>query len=542
MRIRWMAALAAVFLVGGAANAQPAKAEPTVEIRLRSVNDLIDKAEYIAGLAGQEDAIKQVRAMLKQLSADGKGIEGIDPKRPFGLTATLAGDVISSPLVVMIPIADQDRFLKLLKERLEITPEKAEAGTLKAFVPIINEVYLRFANEYVYIGRSVKDLDTKVLATPKAFFAKDDGSVGSVLVRFDSIPAELKTFVLGQFELGIAEQRKKKGEKESAAQKAIVDWVGDNATSALKTLLDDAKELQVRVFIDEKADELSGEITLTSKSGSTLAKNITNLSSKTSLPAAIVGTGKDAVGRFAAKAGLPDSVKKDLGKVVDAAFTEILKDVPEEQKAVVERILKTIAPTLKAGELDVAVALNGPDSKGHHTLLAALGVKNGKDMEKLLKDLVKDFGPLLGDAAKFEFDVETVGAFKLHTITINALPPEAEKLFGTKKVWLATSDDHIAMSIEPDGTALKAGLKAKPVAGSVLSVEVAFAKLVPLVGKDLKPDEVKAMLKDAFGDGSPVGKDTLSITITGGDQLTVKGKLKGKGIRLLTALDQFKVK
>jgi len=542
MRIRWIAALTAMFLATGAVHAEAPKGAPTVEVRLRSVNDLLDKAEYVGGLIGQEEAIKGVRGIVKQLSADGKGLEGIDTKRPFGLTATLTGDVVSSPLTIMIPIADQDRFLKLLKERLDVTPEKAAEGTLKAAVPVINEVYLRFANDYVYIGRSVKDLDAKTLPTPKAFFAKDDGAVGSVLVRFESIPAELKTFVIGQLELGIAEQRKKNGEKESAAQKAILDWVGENTTSAITSLIDNAKELQLRVFIDEKADDLSAEITLTSKTGSVLSKNIAGLAGRTSLPAAIIGSGKDSVARLAAKAGLPDGVKKDLGKVVDAAITEIVKDLPDEQKPIIERVLKTLAPTLKAGELDVAVALNGPNNKGHHTLIGAVGVKGGKDIEKLVKDFAKDFGPLLGDAVKFEFDVETVGSFKLHSILIRDLPPEVEKLFGNSKVWLATSEDHIAFSVEPDGTALKAGLKATPVAASVLTVDVAFAKLVPLVGQNLKPDEVKAMLKDAFGDGSPAGKDTLSITVTGGDQLTVKGKLKGKGIRLLATLDQFKAK
>ncbi|MCE9567802.1 MAG: hypothetical protein K8U57_37865 [Planctomycetes bacterium] len=542
MRIRWIAALAAMFLATDAVQAEAPKGQPTVEVRLRSVNDLLDKAEYVGGLIGQEEAIKGVRGIVKQLSADGKGLEGIDTKKPFGLTATLTGDVVSSPLTIMIPIADQDRFLKLLKERLDVTPEKAADGTLKAAVPVINEVYLRFANDYVYIGRSVKDLDAKTLPTPKAFFAKDDGAVGSVLVRFDSIPAELKTFVIGQLELGIAEQRKKNGEKESAAQKAILDWVGENTTSAITSLIDNAKELQLRVFIDEKADDLSAEITLTSKTGTVLAKNIANLAGRTSLPAAIIGTGKDSVARLTAKAGLPDGVKKDLGKVVDAAITEIVKDLPDEQKPIIERVLKTLAPTLKAGEVDFAVALNGPNSKGAHTLIGAVGVKGGKDIEKLIKDLVKDFGPFLGDAAKFQFDVETVGSFKVHTITVAAMPPEVEKLFGSNKIWLATSEDHIAFSIESDGTSLKAGLKAQPAAASVLTVDVAFAKLIPLIGKDLKPDEVKAMLKDAFGDGSPVGKDTLSITVTGGDQLTVKGKLKGKGLRLLTTLDQFKVK
>lgn len=542
MRIRLMAAMAALFLVGGAVNAQPAKEQPTVEVRLRSVNDLIEKAEYVTGLAGKEEVIKQVREVLKALSADGKGIEGIDPKRPFGLTATLTGDVVNSPLIIMIPIADQDRFLNLLKERAQLPVEKEKDGLFKAQVPVINDIYLRFTNDYAYIGRSVKELDPKVIPTPKAFFAKDDGSVGSVIVRFDSIPGELKTFVIGQFELGLAEQRKKNGEKESAAQKAALDWVGENATSALKTLLDDAKELQVRVFIDEKADDLAGEITLTSKSGSTLAKNISSLAGRTSLPAAIVGSGKDSVARFTAKAGLPEAVKRDLGKVVDAGIADAIKELPDDQRPILERVLKTIAPTLKAGELDVAVALNGPDAKGRHTLIAAAGVKNGKDIEKLVKDFAKDFGPLLGDAVKFEFDAATIGAFKLHKITVSVMPDDVEKLFGSNKVWIATSEDHIAFSIEPDGDALKAGLKAKPVAAPVLAVDVAFAKLVPIVGKDLKPDELKAVLKDAFGSGSPEGKDTLHIEVTGGDQLTVKGKIKGKGLRLLMSLDQFKIK
>jgi hypothetical protein len=81
----------------------------------------------------------------------------------------------------------------------------------------------------------------------------------------------------------------------------------------LKTLLDDAKELQARVVVDEKTDDLSAELTLTAKPGSTLAKNIASLSGKTSVPAAIVG-GKDAAVRVTAKAGLPDGTKQDLAR------------------------------------------------------------------------------------------------------------------------------------------------------------------------------------------------------------------------------------
>src|ERR1700730_14201978 len=118
MRFRWLAAVALTCLANGLASAQPNVTGPTVEVRLRSVNDLVDKFEYVAGLAGKEDAVKQLRELLKGLSADGKGIEGIDPKKPMGAYATLAKEVETTPFVILIPIADQEQFLKALKTRL----------------------------------------------------------------------------------------------------------------------------------------------------------------------------------------------------------------------------------------------------------------------------------------------------------------------------------------------------------------------------------------------------------------------------------------
>jgi hypothetical protein len=541
MRIRWLVAVAAVLALGAAASAQPAGAKPTVEVRLRSVNDLVGKAEYLAGLAGQDEVVKQFTQIIKQLSADGKGLEGVDTKQPFGLYASLTADVINSPVTIMVPVADKDRFLQMLGDRLQLNPKKDEDGLYKVEVPVINELFIRFANDYAYIGRSPKGLDAKTLPAPKTFFAADDKAVGSLVVRFDQIPDDLKKFIIGQIELGIAEQRRKNEGNENPAEKAIVDWATENVTGGLKTLLDDAKELNVRVFIDEKADDLSAELTLTAKSGSTLAKNIGSLAGKTSVPAAIVGD-KNAAVRATAKGSLPDGVKKDLPKVVDSAIAEILKGVGEQEKPIVEKILNTIAPTLKAGDLDVAFALTGPDAKGRYAVVAAGQVKKGKDVEKLVKDLAAQFGPMAGDAIKFDFDVEKIGDFNLHSVTINGAPPEVEKIFGGKKVWVAFSDEYVALSVEPDGAALKAGLKAKAVPVPAASLEVSAARLLPLLGQKLQPDEVKAILKDAFGDGDPTGKDTLSVTVTGGDQLTVKGKLKGKAVRLVVGMLQLQGK
>jgi hypothetical protein len=538
MRFQWLAAIVAALVGGGIAQAQPARdALPTVELRVRCVNDLLDKGQYVGGLIGKEDIVKAVRQILKNLSMEGKGIEGVDPKLPFGLYATLSADVVNSPVVLMVPIADQGRFLEMLKNRLEVVPEKVEDGTLKALVPVVNELFLRFTNGYLYVARSPKDLDPKKLLAPKEFFAREDPAVGSLIVRLDRIPAEVKTFVVGQFELGVAEQRKKNGMAEGPAEKAILDFVGDGLSEGLKSLLDDARELNVRVFINEKGDELSAELTLTAKTGSTMSKFFGSLDGKTSLPAAIVAVRDPAV-HYSARIGMPAEMKKRFGGVVDEGVKQILDKADPNAKAIIEKALETLAPTLKAGELDAAASLIGPNAKGQYAIISAAAVKNGKEIEKLLREV----SGLAGAVADFDFDVEKIGNFSLHKITVSDAPGDFEKLFGANTFWLAISDDYFAISIEKDGALLKAGLKNKPAAVPVLSIDVAAAKLLPLVARDLKPDEVKAVMTDAFGGAPAAGKDSVKVTITGGDQLTAKVVAKGKAVRLFVAVSELKNK
>jgi hypothetical protein len=104
------------------------------------------------------------------------------------------------------------------------------------------------------------------------------------------------------------------------------------------------------------------------------------------------------------------------------------------------------------------------------------------------------------------------------------------------------SDTHIALSVEPEGALIRKGLKAKAAPAAVVSGEVSVAKLLPLIQPDLKPDELKALLKDAFGDGSTAGKDTIGVSVEGGNQLTVKLKVKGKALRAFAGLDLLKGK
>lgn len=313
------------------------------------------------------------------------------------------------------------------------------------------------------------------------------------------------------------------------AEKAGFEFAAEVFTGGLVALLDDTKEVSARLFIDEKTDEFTIDATLTPKPGTASAKYIASLAGKSSLSAGIVG-GKDAVARGSAKLVMPDEMKKQFGKLVDTAIAEIAKKANNDQERdLIKKVTDTLAPTLKATELDLAATLTGPDAKGRYALLAAVAVKNGKEIEKL----IKEFAPFLQQGADITFDVEKVGGFTLHKVAVQELPPEMEKIFGTKTVWLAISDTHIALSLEPDGTAIRAGLKAPPAQVPVLNVELSAAKLLPLVAQNLPADKIKMALKETFGDSSPVGKDTITVTVTGGAALTAKAKMKGKVVQLI---------
>jgi hypothetical protein len=541
MRFRCLVALAALALTTGAATAQPKDAGPTVELRLRSVNDLVDKFEYVAGLAGKEDAVKQVRELIKVLSADGKGIEGIDPKQPMGAYVTFAKEVENSPIVVMIPIADKDQFLNALKARLDVDAKKADGGTYAVPLQLPQgaklDLHVRFANGYLYASPKAQDLDVKALVTPKAFFANDDGAVASLNVHIDRIPADLKTFVMGQIELGINTERKKNADNESAAEKRLKNLVFDGVLAAFKGLTDDGKELSVKLFADAKTDDLTAEIALTAKSGSATAKNFAALGNKTSLPAGIVASA-NPVARANMKIAITDGMKKEYAGAVDDLLAEVLKKAPADQEQLVKQLIDAVSPTLKTGELDVAAALTGPNAKGHYSAMAAFTVAEGKKIEQL----VKDVSVFLGGEAEFKFDEAKVGDFNLHKIDIKRNSDGLEKVFGTSHVWLAVSDKCIAVSLEPDGTNLKAALKAKPAKVAVASVDVSVAKLIPMFQPDLKPDELKALLKDAFGDANPAGKDTIRVSIEGGEKLSIKLNVKGKALRAFAGAELLKGK
>ncbi|HET6573988.1 MAG TPA: hypothetical protein VFG68_10330, partial [Fimbriiglobus sp.] len=167
------------------------------------------------------------------------------------------------------------------------------------------------------------------------------------------------------------------------------------------------------------------------------------------------------------------------------------------------------------------------------------GVAKGGGIEKT----VKQFAPFAPeDKAKFEFDVKKAGGLALHKVVVPS--PELKAAFGSETVWLGTGDDLAAVSIAPGSQALESAaprLAAGATVRGPLAVEVSVARVLAAVEKQLAPEKIKQLTAEVFPNG-PVGKDTATLTVEGGDALKVRFNLKGKAVKLAVLVDQEKKK
>ena len=82
-RTLWSLALVAISVVSVRA-ADPIV--PAVEVRLKSINEILGYGGYVGELVGQQEQFEQGTNLAKAFT-NAKGLFGFDPKRPLGLYA-----------------------------------------------------------------------------------------------------------------------------------------------------------------------------------------------------------------------------------------------------------------------------------------------------------------------------------------------------------------------------------------------------------------------------------------------------------------------
>jgi hypothetical protein len=524
-----------------AARADEAKttknAGPALVVRLRSLDSLIADFSYVAAQAGKEEEAKQAVAMLKEQIGE-QGFNGIDVKKPIGGYVFAGPNGTDSYGAFMVPVKDEKIILDILGN-FGLKPEKNKDGlyTIKD-ERIKVPVFFRFANGYAYIAPlSEAGLAKSKLLPPAEVLPESETALASISLRVDRIPDTIKEIVLAQLGLRMADIREQHAEQGTPAQRDLIDKSAKEINGQVQALVNDGRELAIRVDVDRQKNDLAIAISFDGKPGTKLAASIANLGKSQSLFAGLIG--KDSAASFLLSYSLPERIQKALGPVVDEGVkAAVAKAKDNGQRELAEKLLRVLAPSFKAGEIDAAVDLRGPSANKHFTLVAGIKLKNGDEIEKTLKELIPNLPQEVRDRVKI--DVDKAGNVNIHSVDIDraAGGAMAREIFGNEPLHFAVRPNAMLLAVGEGGLpALKRALIAKPGQADLIHLGLAGAQLAPLMAKQ-QPAVPKAA-EDAFGKNP--GQDKVRFSVTGGNALKAEVHLKTAVLKFLVELGEARL-
>src|SRR5262245_4558277 len=437
----------------------PKAGEPTLVIRLKSLDGIISDAKYLAGLAGKAEKAAEADAAIQALAGP-KGLAGtgLDTTRPIAIYAIVGGGGLDSKGVVMLPVANEKAFIDMLSDivgRFGVTGKKDDEGVHSFAIPGAPvQVFIRFANKYAYVAagldRSAIDPGNLLSPTSKSLTATSGELIG-LTFNVDRIPDMLKQIALQQMEVQLAAAKDKKEPNETSAQAAFKTAVLDLVAQRVKMFLTQAGPVDVKFVIDRAAGDISLQATVAGKPGTEFAKEIAATGNR---PTAFGGINADAL-KAALSLAVPEVLRQSLSAVVDEGIEQaIQKENNPAKKDMMRAVLTALAPTLKAGVLDATAGVTGPNASGHFTAFAAVQIKDAKKLENVLKDLSKQVPAKEREA--LTLNAETIGGVSVHKVVPGPhLDAHARQLFGDQAAVLVAFRPDAAFIVfgDPGATA-----------------------------------------------------------------------------------------
>jgi hypothetical protein len=513
---------------------------PTLILKVRSIDGVMEDVKYLADLVGHSGEAKQVDAGLKQKLP--KGFQGVNTHRPLGLYGTIDESLGDSTGVVLIPISNEKDFLELVEQVSHTKPKKDDDGTYELTpdnLPV--PVYFRFAHEYAYItGRNKTPLEKTKLLPPESVFGSGFNDTIAATFNLDRIPDALKQIALGQLEVRLAdiEQQKPAGDNPEEKIRAQGAKVGAKAAaSAITSLLNEGLAFSVRLNIDRRDKVLVAEASLTGKPESRLATALATFARSQSLFAGLLDP--DAAINFLAHGSLPSELHKAVNSLIQEIGEKgLAQEHDPAKRAEEEKIFKVLMPTLKAGEVDAAASVRGPSASNHYGVVAGVKVQDGVAIEKTLRDLVAKLPE--AERSRIQVDADRAGDTNIHRIDAGKnFDKDAREKFGDSPLYLAFRKDAMLVSLGEGGLeAIKQALAGAAAAAPGLEIDVAVARLAPLMGKSHKQDPRQAAQK-AFG-AAGKDRDRIRITLTGGQGLKLRMEMSSAVLQFMHMLDEQK--
>jgi hypothetical protein len=490
------------------------EAGPTVVLRVRSIDTVIENGKLLARLAGREELAPQIEGLIKSKIGP-KGLDGIDTRRPLGLYAQINDNLGEAAGVVLVPIADEAAFLGLL-ENLNFKATKDKDGlytVAKEAAPV--PVYFRFAHQYAYVtALNSASVARDKLIEPARLFPRDMKADISSTVRLDQLPKAARDLAINKVEEELAKAKDKKEKGETEAQHKVRVAALDAFTRQMTAVLRDGRALAGQITIDRQKQELSLQVSLAGKPDSDLAGEIRRLGEERSEFGGLVKG--PATMKGLAHVVLPAEVRQALVPLIRQGAEQAGKQKDEAARRQVEQLLRALEPTLKAGDIDLGFSMRGPSPAKLYTLVMGARLKQGDELEATIRELIKNLPQK--ERQKLKLDAESAGDVKIHRIDgQEGFDKKTRDAFGDNPLWVAFRPDAVFVSLGENGlAALKEALSAAPQVTPPLLLEVSVARLAQTLAKT---EDQRKIVHEVFGKGDA---GTVRLTLEGGPALRLR--------------------
>lgn len=474
-----VACLAATALcAGGLVPASAAERTVLAVVTADSYADLKKQAGWLGTQIGQPGLAAMLESVLL-MATQGRGIAGLDVKRPLGAVVTTDGGDLA--IHGFVPVKSLDKLLDSLQA---VTGPANQSGDIRSLT-LPNGVALDLVekNDWAIIspqGIDVEAVDPTPLFAPLA----DNYTVGIELFPH-RLPNTLRQQLRMLIEQGAAAAGEQGQQVDARALGAALDGLADTESLALGIAIDSDKG---RLFIENRTVAVPGSSLATAMQGADQGQ--------LTVPMPPIADGRRPAVSAHLVQSVPNATRGEVLAMLEQALPATSNDPLTKTLALLIR--EAISSVLATGGIDAAVCVDAntiAEKNGGKVLpavTAGIRVNDGAALEKRVKQA---FGPqavgqngakrLLPPGVDITFDAGKVGTTSLHTIAVDLRGTEAaEQLGDAIDITLAVTPEYaflmaggdprqrLASVLGPDG---KADSQAKPIVGVDLSVARALA-------------------------------------------------------------------
>lgn len=541
MPMRFILALCALVAATIPALAEPPK--PTVVVTVKPVSQLLidyrDMLHHIGGQVQGDQLVKEFDNDLKEVLGE-HGFEGVDINRPLAAYTIVREKFDETNVVLVLPITGEKEFLSLLERlKFKTEPVKDKKGLYKLIVAepgilLRNDSHVQFMDGgWAYVGINGDEVaDEKTRVSLADLIENADPSLFSVKLFPGRFPEKLLKGWLEEMETTAKALKgfAVRGGGQNSSVRLLQTFFEEGPKLVRRyaeTGLKDVAEVRIQFNWESTTGDAQIDLSVTPNGGTALAKEV----------AARVPTVNRFAGMVPANAavgvvGQAPLFAKELREIIGVAFDAAGEEVATAAKSsgisdpflpVTEEFTKGIVQTVKKGELDMALALIGPDKSAKFTIVGGVSFVDATEIEKKVRQAAK--APEL--AKVIELDVAKVGGVSIHKVPgprrgDEDIDRELNKLIGENApAYMAFAKDAAFFSVGPEGlAAIKAAIEAKPGPAPVVELTGNMNRLQKVIALMVGNQEAGMFAKFIGTDDKTVR--LLRVTVEGGQTLKVK--------------------